>query len=137
MSEEIGPALPPPLRFELGSHPTGDAAKATLLLTSDPDGPSRVAILSPAELTVRDASHIALKLRAGSTACANVKRTGQAALWYVLDAAAYCIRGTVAKAKVQTADPEVESFELEITSVLRDFHPDAPMVSGPTYRRLT
>ena len=136
MSEEIGSSLPPPLRFELGAHPTGDAAKAILLLTSDSDGAARVAVLASSELSVRDGSHISLSLHANSNACANVKRCGQAALWCVLDAAAYTIRGTIAKAPVKIADAEFESFELAITSVLRDFQSNAPMVSGPTYKRL-
>lgn len=136
MSEDIGSALPPPLRFELGVHPTGDAAKAILLLSTDVDGALRVAVLAAAELSIRDASHIGLRLHVDSKACANVKRTGQAALWCVLDAAAYCIRGAVAKTVPKTADPEFDCFELTITSVLRDFDPSAPMVSGPTYRRI-
>ncbi|HEV2878171.1 MAG TPA: hypothetical protein VGW96_01215 [Candidatus Eremiobacteraceae bacterium] len=136
MSEDIGSALPPPLRFELGAHPTGDAAQAVLLLTTDADGHSRTAVLAAAEIYVRDASHIGLRLHTRSNASANVKRSGQAALWCVLDAAAYCIRGTVARAPAKGTDPELESFELTITSVLRDFQPDSPMVSGPTYKRL-
>ena len=136
MSEEIGSTLPPPLRFELGAHPTGDAAKAVLLLTSDADGAARVAVLASSELSVRDASHIGLRLHARSKACANVKHSGQGALWCVLDAAAYCIRGTISKAPAKIADTEFESFELTITSVLRDFQPNSPMISGPTYRRL-
>ena len=136
MSEDIGPSLPPPLRFELGTPTSGDAAKATLLLTVDPDGAQRVAVLSAAELSVRDASHLTVRLHGGSTACANMRRTGQAALWYVLDAAAYCIRGTLSKVSGEAPDADYESFELAITSVLRDFQAQAPMVSGPTYRRL-
>ena len=107
-----------------------------LLLTTDADGAQRVVVVAPAELTVRDASHIGFRLHAGSSACANVRQTGKAALWCVLDAAAYCIRGTASKAPVKTADPDFDSFELEITSVLRDFQPNAPMVAGPTYKRL-
>ena len=136
MSEDIGAVLPPPLRFELGAHPSGEAAKATLLMTTDGDGMSRVAVLAAAELKVSDGSHIMLRLHDGSSTCANIKRTGQAALWYVLDAAAYCIRGSVTRAASKPSDEGFESFELTITSVLRDFNPDGPMVSGPTYRRL-
>ncbi|MBV8263150.1 MAG: hypothetical protein JOY87_04920 [Candidatus Eremiobacteraeota bacterium] len=136
MSEEIGPALPPPLRFELGAHPAGEAVKAALLLTVDADGAQRVAVLAPAQVKARDASHIALRLHASSSACANVKRTQKAALWYVLDAAAYCIRGEMHPADEPGNDREYEAFDLEITSVLRDFHASAPMVSGPTYKRI-
>ena len=137
MSQEIGASLPPPLRFEMGAHPSGEAAKATLLLTVDDDGSQRVAVLAPAEIVVRDGSHVGFRLHAGSAACANIERTGKAALWYVLDAAAYCIRGTVAKTPAQGPNQEASYYELEVTSVLRDFRPDAPMVSGPTYKRLT
>jgi len=35
-----------------------------------------------------------------------------------------------------SADREYEAFDLEITSVLRDFQASAPMVSGPTYKRM-
>lgn len=135
MSEEIGASLPPPLRFELGAHPTGDAAKAVLLVTVDGDGSSRVAVIAPAQLQVRDGAHIGFALHTTSSACANVKRSAKAALWCVLDAAAYCIRGEVKKTQ-GNVEPGWESFELEITSVLRDFESTAPMVSGPTYRRL-
>lgn len=136
MSEELGSTLPPPLRFELGSHPTGEAVKAALLLTVDDDGSQRVAVLAPAEISVRDASHVRVRLHASSSACANVKRTRKAALWYVLDAAAYCIRGEMRAAADSGADRDYDVFDLEITSVLRDFQPGAPMVSGPTYKRL-
>ena len=136
MSEDIGSELPPPLRFELGAHPAGDAVKAILFLTSDADGHSRVAVLAPAEVSVRDATHIGLRLHAQSSACANVKRTGQAALWYVLDAAAYCIRGSIARAPAKAGAAGLEAFELTITSVLRDFQVGAPMISGPMYKRV-
>jgi hypothetical protein len=135
MSEDIGAVLPAPLRFELGAHASGEAAKATLFVTADADGMARVAVLAAAELTVIDGSHIGLRLHAGSSTCANIKRRGQAALWHVFDAAAYCIRGTVTSAPSKPAEKGFEMFELTITSVLRDFNPDGPMV-GPTYKRL-
>lgn len=135
MSEEIGATLPPPLRFELGSHPSGDAVKAILLLTVDHDGSVRVAVLAPAEIRVEDASRIAVRLASASGACANIKRAGKAALWYVLDAAAYCIRCDVRADEQPSLEPDHETFTFEIRSVLRDFHPGAPMVSGPTYKR--
>lgn len=140
MSQEIGPQLPPPLRFELGAHPSAGMPKAVLLLTSDADGHLRVAVLGAPEVRVKDASHLEFAVHAGSTTCANVKRSGKAALWQVLDAAAYCMRGNVSEAKGSPLQPdsgdEFETFELAITSVLRDFQADAPMVSGPTYKRV-
>ncbi len=142
MSQEIGSQLPPPLQFELGAHPTGGAPKAVLLLTTDADGHSRVAVLGAPELRVKDASHLEFAVHADSTTGANLTRSGTGALWYVLDAAAYCIRGTVGGSQdpprphADSKGHEFQTFELTVVSVLMDFQPSAPMVSGPTYRRL-
>lgn len=138
MAEDIGKQLPPPLRFEFGAHPNGGEPKAVLLITADADGASRVAILGAPETKAHDASHIHFVIAASSSTCANLRRSGKAALWYVLDAAAYCIRGEVAQIQTPSGadDREFCTFELTIASVLRDFRADAPMVSGPTYRRM-
>jgi Pyridoxamine 5'-phosphate oxidase len=134
MSQEIGPALPPPLRFELGAHPAGGIPKAVLLLTIDSDGAPRVAVLAAPEITVRDQTHIEFGINASSSTHHNLQRSRKAALWYVLDAAAYCIRG---EAKHIAANQDgFESFEMTVTSVLKDFQPEAPMVSGPTFKRV-
>jgi hypothetical protein len=141
MSEEIGSQLPPPLRFELGAHPSEGVPKAALLVTVDADGSSRVAVLGAPELRVRDAKLLEFEVHAGSTTCENLRRSCKAALWYVLDAAAYSIRGEVSEAKAPggragTGGREFARFELAIRSVLRDFRADAPMLSGPTYKRM-
>jgi hypothetical protein len=133
MSDETGPRLPPPLRFELGAHPTGGLRKAILLMTADEDGLPRVAVLAASELRVPDEAHIEFNVHSSSTTCANLERAGKAALWYVLDAAAYCIRG---EAKQMAANQEgFERFGMMVASVLKDFQPEAPMVSGPTFKR--
>jgi hypothetical protein len=134
MTQESGPLLPPPLRFELGAHPTGGFPKAILLVTADEDGFPRVAVLAASELRVSDEAHIEFSVHSSSTTCANLKQAGKAALWNVLDAAAYCIRG---EAKRIAGDQEgFERFEMTVTSVLKDFQPEAPMVSGPTFKRV-
>lgn len=140
MSQEIGSQIPPPLLFELGAYPMGGLPKAILLVTSDADGSPRVAVLGAPELSVRDTSHLRFNVHQASTTCANLKRTGKGGFWHVLDAAAYCIRGNVSGSKglsgSEGAGAEYESFELTVTSVLMDFTPEAPMVSGPTYKRI-
>jgi hypothetical protein len=136
MSEEIGARLPPPLRFELGSHPVGGLPKAVLLVTSDAGGAFRVAILGAGEVVVRDETHVQFSLLPGSQTCANLDGSRKAALWYVLDAAAYCIRGETHEVAAPSQAANMRRFELKITSILKDFRPEAPMVSGPTYKRL-
>jgi hypothetical protein len=135
MSDEIGSQLPPPLRFEFGAHPIGGLPKAILLVTTDEDGAPRVAILGAPEMKAHDASHIHFAISTRSSTCANLRRAKKAALWCVLDAAAYCIRGNVA-AGPAPSDDEFCTFELTVSSVLMDFRADSPMVSGPTYKRM-
>lgn len=137
MSQDIGSQLPPPLRFEFGAHPTGGEPKAVLLITADADGAPRVAVLGAPEMKAHDASRIHFVITATSTACENLRRSRKAALWCVLDAAAYCIRGEVAQAPPPSNadDADLCTFELSVVSVLRDFRSDSPMVSGPTYRK--
>lgn len=134
MSQEIGDRLPPPLQFELGAVPQADIVPAALLVSHDDDGMPRVAVVSTKEITVRDPSHLQLRLHASSNAAANLLRNGSGALWCVLDAAAYCIRAHAAASRDATGDDSA-LFDLTIVSVLRDFQPDAPLVHGPVYRR--
>jgi hypothetical protein len=134
MSQEAGPRLPPPLRFELGAHPTGGLVKAILLVTVDEDGLPRVAVLAASQLRVPDETHIEFNVHRGSTTCANLSHACKAALWCVLDAAAYCIRGEVKK--IAANQEEFERFGMTLTSVLKDFQPEAPMVAGPTFKRM-
>ncbi len=136
MSEEIGPRLPPPLRFELGT-PDEDAAaaQAILVVTVDADGMPRLAVMSRAEFSTPDATHLTLAASSASHTSDNLKRSGQAAIWCVLDAAAYTIRAEAQESQ-SAPDPAVRTFQLTITSVLRDFQLQAPMIAGPTYRRM-
>ncbi len=137
MSEELGSVIPAPLRFEFGAHPTGEAAKAVLLVTHDPDGLPRVAVVAASRIEVRSPNRLAFAVHKGSATQVNLERTGRAGLWCVLDAAAYCLRGRVMSATgVRVAGDDMAEMELTVESVLRDFHPSAPLVSGPAYRRI-
>ncbi|MBC5806675.1 MAG: hypothetical protein DLM53_04955 [Candidatus Eremiobacter antarcticus] len=136
MSEEIGPRLPPPLQFELGTlEDDASPAQALLLITVDADGMPRLAVMSRAELSAPDRAHLMVAASAASRTCENLRRSGQAAIWCVLDAAAYTIRAAAQESQ-SAKDPALRTFELTITSVLRDFQAQAPMTAGPTYRRM-
>ena|ERR1700730_6877789 len=134
MSHLIGDKVPAPLRFELGARPPAGAnAHAVLLATVDDDGSPRVAILSTAEIVVTDERTLRLELRAGTATCANVEERKKVALWYVLDAAAYTIKGTMT-GSVGATEEGWRSFDVAVDAVWQDFEAGAPMVSGPTYR---
>lgn len=135
MSEEIAAVVPPPLRYEFGIPPqAGSVAAAVLLITGDEDGFPRVAVMSPAELSAGSPDSVIMQLRRGTATWRNLQRRAAAALWCVLDAAAYTIRGIASTAIEQPQDEAYGAAMLNIRSVLRDFEPGAPMVKGPSYR---
>jgi pyridoxamine 5'-phosphate oxidase-like protein len=134
MSQLIGDRIPAPLRFELGVRPAaGETARAVLLATVDADGTPRVAILSTAEIAAPDERTLRFELCAGTTTCANLAERKKVAVWYVLDAAAYTVKGTAALSERAGEDGWC-SFDVAVEAVWQDFEPGAPMVSGPTYR---
>jgi hypothetical protein len=133
VSAHIGDRLPPPLRLEFGRPPgLGEAAKAAILGTIDEDGSIRFAVLSTAEISPIDDKRLFIALAASGTTCSNLTARKAASLWYVYDAAAYTIKGRLAKPGSATHDGR-STFEVEIESVWRDFRPDAPMTCGPMY----
>jgi len=134
VSTHIGDRLPAPVRFEFGLAPgSGEPAKAVILGSLDEDGSIRFAVLSTAEISPIDDKRLSIALAADGTTCSNLTQRKAVSLWYVLDAAAYTIRGRMTKAGSAVNDGR-SIFEVEIESVWRDFRPDAPMTCGPMYR---
>jgi len=134
MSTHIGDRLPAPVRFEFGVAPgPGEPAKAVILGSIDKDGSIRFAVLSMAEISPIDDKRLGVALAADSMTCSNLTQRKAMSLWYVLDAAAYTIKGRMTKPGSAAHDGRT-MFEVEIESVWRDFRPDAPMTCGPMYR---
>lgn len=128
MSERIGNSIPPPLRFELGTEQGADHLwRAVLLVTTDDDGSPRVAVFSYAEVSALDECRISIAPNEGARTHHNLAAGRDATLWCVLDSAAYSLRGAVSGSG--------NGFELSVKEVLRDFYAEAPMMSGPMYRR--
>jgi hypothetical protein len=136
VSEHIGAKLPPPLRFELGNIEQYQHANAALLISVDEDGFPRVAVVPASAVAAPDERTLHVSLHAGSTTSKNLRARGQAVLWSVLDAAAYSVRASVKPRELAHDDPAWHTYELQVVAVLRDFQPDAPLVSGPAYKRL-
>lgn len=135
MAERIGETVPAPLRFELGREPAaGDPAHAVLLVTVGEERAPRVAVLSPASVSVASDRRIRLQVHAGSTTAANLARDSKALIWCVLDAAAYSICGTCSASDTASDDSDYAAFELSVLDVYRDFEPASPMIAPPTYR---
>ena len=137
MPKALGKALPAPLRFEIGEHSAqSDVMRAILLVTIDADGEPRIATLAASKITWCDERRLLVQVLAGSSAERNLASGRTALLWNVLDAAAYSIRATPAAASQQPRDSNCRAYEFSVIEVARDFEPGAPMIAGPTYRRL-
>ena len=122
------------MRFELGTAPApGEIARAVLLMTVDADGSPRVAVLSSSEIAAPDDRRLRIELRADSATCANARARDKAAVWYVLDGAAYTVKGSVSAPR-DGAKQGHTAFEQTVESVWMDFEAGAPMAGGPTYR---
>jgi hypothetical protein len=135
MSEKIGNVIPPPLRFEMGApEPRSEPVRAFLLVTIDQEDLPRVAVLAPTEVKAIDERNLSVTVHSKSTTQKNLRRSFSALLWCVLDGAAYSLRGG---AKLLKEEDEYATFEMSVTEVLRDFYPDAPMISGPTFKRVS
>jgi hypothetical protein len=133
MSQHIGNRIPAPLRFELGAQAPQDIGRAALLATVDEDGSPRIAVLSCTEVSAPDDERLMVEVRSGTTTCGNLEAQRKAALWCVLDAAAYTVKGAVKPAEGPAQDGW-RRFILQIESVWRDFQSSAPMISGPIFR---
>jgi hypothetical protein len=135
VSEKIGNIIPPPLRFEMGAkdEAADQAIKAFLLVTVDQEYQPRVAVLAPTEVSAKDERCVRFRVHVQSTTQKNLRRTLSAMLWCVLDGAAYSLRGG---AQPVHEEGDFVEFEMSVAEVLRDFYPDSPMVSGPTFRRM-
>ena len=134
MSVCIGGRMPAPLRFDLNQKPAhGATAAAVLLATVDDDGTPRIAILSPGEIEAPDDAQLLIDIGAESTTCKNLNERGAAAIWCVLDAAAYTIKGRVTEID-DGHRPNFRRVKFSVVSVWMDFDAAGPLVSGPTYR---
>ncbi|MBC5824191.1 MAG: hypothetical protein GIW99_09970 [Candidatus Eremiobacteraeota bacterium] len=138
MSRSIGDSMPAPLLVQLArSDETDDEASALLLVTVDDDGAPRVSFLSAREVDVFDERRLSIEVRRGTATSQNLRRGQTAALWCVLDAAAYSIRLKPSEAEASPEDPAYERFPFRVQDVLRDFEAGAPLIAGPTYRVLS
>lgn len=123
------------MRFEFGVPPVeGQPCRAVVLASHDADGSVRFAVLAAEEIEVRDDKHLRFALATDSATTGNLRTRSHVSLWYVLDAAAYTVKGK-ASVDASPARDGRAAFDIEIESVWRDFRPDAPMTSGATYKR--
>jgi hypothetical protein len=107
------------------------------LLTTDPEGFPRVALLTMAEVRANSASELSVAVRAGSRTDFNLVRRGSATLLYLHRRLTASVQARAGRGRVCAADPARRVFPLKVERVRID-RPAAEegqvaLLTGPTF----
>ncbi len=136
MSRSAGDALPEAIQRRLdGGDLSGAIDLTVLLLTVDPEGWPRVAMLSAGEVLATGARTLRLALWPESTTTANLTRSGRATLALVEGGAGwYFLCSARRRADLALPGRCLASFELRVEEALEDVVPYAQLTGGITFR---
>ena len=107
------------------------------LLTTDPEGFPRVALLTLAEVRANSSNELCVAVRAGSRTAFNLVRRGTATLLYLHRLLTASVQARAGRARVCGTDPGRRLFPLRVERVRLD-RPDAAegrvaLLTGPTF----
>ncbi len=107
------------------------------LLTTDPEGFPRVALLTLGEVRANSVSELAVAVRAGSRTAFNLVRRGTATLLYMNRNVTASVQARAGRGRVSGCDPARRLFPLNVESVRMD-RPAAEegavaLLGGPTF----
>jgi len=136
VSRSAGDALPEAVRRRLDGDDLSSGIDLTvLLLTVDPEGWPRVAMLSVGEVLATGARTLRLALWPESSTTANLTRSGRATLAVVEGGAGwYFLCSARRRADLVLPRRCLASFELRVEKALEDVVPYAELTSGVTFR---
>jgi hypothetical protein len=107
------------------------------LLTTDPQGFPRVALLTLGEVRAGSASRIAVAVMAGSRTAFNLVRRGTATILYLHRQVTASIQARAGRGRVSGADPARRIFPLAVERVRIDrpaeSEGDVSLLTGPTF----
>ncbi|HYR45359.1 MAG TPA: hypothetical protein VER78_00040 [Thermoanaerobaculia bacterium] len=107
------------------------------LLTIDPEGFPRAALLTVAEVRASSRTELKVAVRTGSRTAANLIRREKAALYYLARNSAVWIQARAGRGRTSDSDPDRQIFPLKVFQVKVDqASPEEGMVSllgGPTF----
>ncbi len=107
------------------------------LLTTDPEGFPRVALLTLGEVRANSLSQLAVAVRAESRTAFNLVRRATATLVYLHRAIAASVQARAGHGRVSTADPARCVFPLSVERVRVDRpaqeEGDVELLTGPTF----
>jgi len=107
------------------------------LLTTDPEGFPRVALLTLGEVRANSASRLTVVVRARSRTAMNLVRRGNATLLYLHQRMTAWVQARAGRGRVSGADPERRLFPLAVEHVRVDrpveSEGDVSLLTGPTF----
>jgi hypothetical protein len=107
------------------------------LLTTDPEGYPRVALLTLGELRATSPTRLAVAVMAGSRTAFNLVRRGTATVLYLQRQMTASIQARAGKGRVSSADPARRLFPLSVERVRLDLpaasEGDVSLLTGPTF----
>ena len=107
------------------------------LLTTDPEGYPRAALLTLSEVRATSARSLAVAVSAGSRTSLNLIRRGQATLLYLTRGVAASIQAKAGRGRACGADPDRQLFPLSIERVRLDRprpgEGNVALLTGPTF----
>ncbi len=117
-----------------GADPGRHVGFTAELVTADPDGWPRVALLSAGEIVATDSRRLRIALWPESHTSANVTRTGKATITFVLEGAAYSVRLQMCRGEDLGEPARLAFFEGRVVEVRRDVAQYAVLESGIRFR---
>jgi flavin reductase (DIM6/NTAB) family NADH-FMN oxidoreductase RutF len=130
MSKYLGERLPREVVNALdGRDLDGKYGETYLLLTADPEGAPRPCMLSAGEMLAIDDRKIRVALWPNGHTGANLRRGAQVVICFVAPNMVLYIHGR-AKELAPGRDPEIERFEIAVSSVDSDSHEGLPVLHG-------
>jgi hypothetical protein len=107
------------------------------LLTTDPEGFPRAALLTPGEVRALSPTELAVAVLATSRTALNLIRRRRATLLYLHRSVAAAVQARAGRGRVCARDPERHLFPLTVHRVRIDLPPpaeaDVHLLTGPTF----
>jgi hypothetical protein len=107
------------------------------LITTDPNGFPRVALLTVGEVRAVSPARLGVAVMAGSRTAFNLVRRGQATVLYLDRSATASIQARAGRGRVCSTDPRRRLFPLAVESVRLDrpaeTEGDVALLTGPTF----
>ena len=107
------------------------------LMTTDPEGYPRVALLTMSEVRATSATALTVAVKSGSRTALNLIRRGSATLLYLARGVAASVQARAGRGRASRTDPDRQLFPLDVVRVRFD-RPSADegnvaLLTGPTF----